>query len=62
MKNGFAPSSYAARRIEYAARFHDKTGNGNVSTQIVALLLAQPGKPILRKMNVTTAGDSIYTI
>jgi hypothetical protein len=62
MKNGFATSSYAAHLIEHAARFRDKTGKGKVSTQIVALLLAQPGMPILRKMNVTTAGDSICTI
>ncbi len=62
MKNGFATSSYAARLIEYAARFHHKTGKGKVSTQTVALLLAQPGTPILSKMNVAIAADSISTI
>ena len=61
MKNGFATSSYAARLIEYAARFHHKTGKGKASTQTVALLLAHPGTPILRKMNVATATDSIST-
>lgn len=62
MKNGFATSSYAARLIEHAARFRDKTGRGKVSTEPVALLLAHPGTPILSKMNVATAADSIYTI
>ena len=62
MKNDFAISSYAARRTEYAARFHHKTGKGKASTQTVASLLAHPGTPILRKMNVTTAGDRICTI
>ena len=62
MKNGFATSSYPARRIENAAPFHDKTGKAKVSTPTVALLLAHPGTPILRKMNVTTAGDRICTI
>ena len=62
MKNDFAISTYAARWIEHVARFQDKTGKGKVSTETVALLLAQPGMPILRKMNVTTAGDSICTI
>jgi hypothetical protein len=61
MKNGFATSSYAARRIEYAARFRHKTGKAKVSTQTVALLLAHPGTPILSKMNVATAANSIYT-
>jgi len=61
MKNGFATSSYAARLIEHAARFRDKTGRGKVSTEPVALLLAHPGTPILSKMNVATAGDSICT-
>ncbi|MEK7876031.1 MAG: hypothetical protein AAB325_07590 [Pseudomonadota bacterium] len=62
MKNGFATSSYPARRIEYVTRFHDKTGKAKVSTQTVALILAHPGTPILSKMNVATARDSICTI
>jgi len=62
MKNGFATSSYAARLIEHAARFRDKTGRGKVSTEPVASILAHPGTPILSKMNVESAGDRIYTI
>ncbi len=62
MKNDFAISSYAARRIEYATRFHHKTGKGKVSTQTVASLLALPGTPILGKMNVAAAADSVCTI
>ena len=61
MKNGFASSSYAARVIEHACRFRGKTGKGQVSTNTVALILAQPGKPILHKMNVASAGDWVCT-
>ncbi len=59
MKNGFAISSYAACLIEHAARFWDTTGKGKISTETVALILAQPGKPILRKMNVASAGNAV---
>jgi hypothetical protein len=62
MKNGFATLSYAACRIEYAARFHHNIGKGKVSIQAVALLLAHPRTPILRKMNVATAGDCVCAI
>ena len=62
MKNGFATSSDAARLIEHAARFRNKTGKGKTSTETVALILAQPGKPILHKMNVATAGNGVCTI
>jgi hypothetical protein len=62
MKNGFQTSSHAARLIEHACRFRNKTGKGQISTNTVALILAQPGKPILRKMNVASAGDWVCTI
>src|SRR5450759_3486321 len=62
MKNSFATSSYAARRIEHTARFRDKTGKGKISTETVAFILVQPGKPILRKMDVASAGNGVHTI
>jgi hypothetical protein len=62
MKNGFATSSDAARLIEHACRFRDKTGKGQISIDTVALILAQPDKPILRKMNVASAAHWVCTI
>ena len=48
--------------IEHAARFWDKTDKGKISIQTVALILAQPGKPILRKMDVASDGNEVCTI
>ena len=59
MKNGFATTSYAARLIEHAAQLRNKTGKGKTSTETVAMILALPGKPILRKMDVASAGTGL---
>ena len=61
MKNGFASPSYAARLIAHACPFRGKTAKAQVSTDTVALILAPPGKPILRKMNVASARDWVCT-
>jgi vacuolar-type H+-ATPase subunit B/Vma2 len=61
MKNSFVTSSYAARLIEHACRFRGETAKVQVSTNTVALILAQPGKPILHKVNVASAGDCVCT-
>jgi hypothetical protein len=61
MKNRFASPSYAAHLIEYDCRFQGKTGKAQVSTDTVALILVRPGKLILCKMNVASAGDCVCT-
>ena len=51
MKHPFAPTADVARLIERvacAARFHGKMGKAKTSTEAIALILARPGKPILR--------------
>ena len=65
MKYGFCTASCAARRIERAAgtaRFHGKTGKGEISTAPSRAILAHPSKPISRETSVEGVGCTISTI
>jgi hypothetical protein len=62
MKNGSATSANAPRVIERVVRFPGKTGKGKISPNTFASILAHPGKPISRELDVATAGGRVCRI
>lgn len=56
MKPGASSAASVAHLIARAARGEDKTGEGKVSTEVIASILGLPGEPIFSKPGVRSTG------
>ena len=56
MKQGGSFTASVAHLIARAARGEGKTGEGKVSTEVIASILGLPGEPIFSKPGVRSAG------
>ena len=56
MKPGASSAPCVAHLIARAARGEDKTGEGKVSTEVIASILGLPGEPIFSEPGVRAAG------
>ena len=56
MKPGASSAPCVAHLIARAARGEDKTGEGKVSTEVIASILGLPGEPIFFETGVRAAG------
>ena len=62
MRYGFSTASRIARSIERAARCRNKMGKGEISTTVLASILAHPGKPVFPETGVAGLGCLISAI
>ena len=65
MKHGFLAASCVVRAIvrdACVARFRDKTGEGEISTEALESILAHPGEPIFREPGAARARRRIFAI
>ena len=56
MKHGGSSAAGIAHLIERAARGEGKTGEGKVSTEVIASILGLPGEPIFSEPGVRSTG------